>query len=351
MFSPRKAIPNSPRTVAPLNGLFKDGSWRCNCNDRPIAAKYEVKKEGRNKGRFFYTCQKKGCTFWLWADEAIPRESNMNTANTTNDADNGSQNGRACAGWLPSTPTKYIQPKITGLLTPQTERKAPSTPANNEFKKPLLSAKARMMAEDTDDFGWNDDSDENDELTNFLFKSQVELKENGPLFSPKTPSCLPETPSKAARTPQTTSPGKRKLSEFTEPGSFANSSAVKGSPARSLFSSTFPPSSIEMCQTPTPSKYRDVLSCDSHTDTSDLAEDAIAILEKHNVVLPNDARKDLVARLNKEKLKASGISRGRDLLREKSKKLELEITSLKETVVNLQAQHAMDQTLIDSRGT
>lgn len=66
MLSPRKpsgASPMrsaSPRTAVPLNGLFINNTWRCNCPDRPPAIKLQTKREGANHGRW--------CTFpsGLW---------------------------------------------------------------------------------------------------------------------------------------------------------------------------------------------------------------------------------------------------------------------------------------------
>ena len=60
-----------------LRGLFADGIWQCDCDPRLPASHFRVKREGRNHGRWFYTCQKaenQRCSFFLWDDEANVRE-------------------------------------------------------------------------------------------------------------------------------------------------------------------------------------------------------------------------------------------------------------------------------------
>ncbi|KAJ5594062.1 uncharacterized protein N7459_000270 [Penicillium hispanicum] len=332
MLSPRKRVPNSPSTAAPLKkGLFRDGTWCCNCPERPSAIKFQVRKEGPNHGRWFYTCQKpqiKRCGFFLWAEEAELREKEVVLANSRSEEE-------------PRTPSKPFRGG-TGLLTPQTERRIIDIPPR-QFKSPPKSAKARMMAEDTDDFGWNTESDDNAELAEALSSSQA----TEPLMS--QPNFHPESPSKAARTPTMSSPGKRKLTEFGHDYSSSRDSTVPTpSSTMSSLSAQFPPSSAEVCMTPTPSKYRNVLNVDAKPDASNLASDVLALLEKHDVVMANRARDDLVGLLNLQNTKVQGIRQGRDILREALKKKDQEILQLKEGNVNLKAQSTMDQNMINS---
>ena len=58
-------------------GVFADGIWHCDCIPRLPAEHYKVKKEGKNHGRWFHTCQQaepNRCGFFLWDDDAKPRE-------------------------------------------------------------------------------------------------------------------------------------------------------------------------------------------------------------------------------------------------------------------------------------
>jgi hypothetical protein len=68
---------NTSSSARPLKGLFADGIWQCNCTPRLPAEHFKVKKEGKNQGRWFYTCQNsepKRCDFFLWDEDAKPRE-------------------------------------------------------------------------------------------------------------------------------------------------------------------------------------------------------------------------------------------------------------------------------------
>ncbi|KAL2125386.1 hypothetical protein VTJ04DRAFT_1751 [Mycothermus thermophilus] len=56
-------------------GEFKDGRWYCACEPRKLASFLTVKKEGKNKGRNFYTCPNpvssgNQCQFFLWLEDA-----------------------------------------------------------------------------------------------------------------------------------------------------------------------------------------------------------------------------------------------------------------------------------------
>lgn len=200
-----------------------------------------------------------------------------------------------------------------------------------------------MMAEDSDEFGWNDDTDDNAEIAQVLSSSQAtESFMSQPVF-------YPELASKVPRTPRTTSPGKRKRAEYVLDQSNSSSSAM-ATPAssRTSQSARFPPSSAELCMTPTPVRNRDALSLDARPDESDLSKSACAILDKHGVVLPNSAYDELVELLNRHDLKMRGVNRARDILRVAMKKKDDEILHLKEKNTNLQAQNEMDRSIIDS---
>lgn len=58
-------------------GRFEDSQWFCDCADAQLPAdRFKVRKDGPNKGRWFYTCQRKGeagCGFFLWEEDAGPQ--------------------------------------------------------------------------------------------------------------------------------------------------------------------------------------------------------------------------------------------------------------------------------------
>ncbi|KAI3133610.1 hypothetical protein CBS147326_4722 [Penicillium roqueforti] len=319
----------SPRTTSRQNrGLFRDGLWCCNCADRPVAVRRETKRHGPNLGKWFWTCAQSRCSFFLWAADAVIREQAVVLANSRSETDSFS-----------ITPSKRTPGRMdNGLITPQTERRFIDTPQRN-FKSPPKTAKARMISEASDDFGWNDDSDD-DELIKALSSSQTETFISQPNFHP-------DSPFKTPRTAAVTSPGKRKLGEITnDKSSYDRSAPATPFSSRSSRTEMFP-SSAELCMTPTPSKYNDVLSADSKFDTSDLAKSLLDILEKHSVVLPNRAHDEVLSLLNRQDLKTRGIIRGRDMTRLALKKKDGEIKKLQDRVSNLEAQRELDRSLIE----
>ncbi|KAJ5720359.1 uncharacterized protein N7483_008293 [Penicillium malachiteum] len=349
MYSPSRRTPISPRNAARLHGLFKENEWYCNCPTRERAVRFQVKKEGPNRGRWFmstylvYTCQKsqhQRCGFFLWQEDANPREKEILMANSHSEIDPRTQ-----------TPSKTLNERSSGLLTPQTECRILDISPNKYTQKPPstpLSAKARMMAEDTDDFSWDLDTEDESEITAVLSSSQ---RADESFISQPNFHAVATSPNKVPRTPKTISPGKRKRLEDVEGSSFTSSSSLFPTPSSShsaSFSSRIPPSSAELCMTPTPTKYRDVLSSESRSNESSFARDIMAILEKHEVVIPNAARDELVARANLEDSKCKGAMRARDMLRGTMKKKDQEMQLLKEKNTNLRAQSEMDQQMINS---
>lgn len=278
-----------------------------------------------------YTCaqpQHLRCRFFLWQSDAQVRERAAVLANTRSEPDPITQ--------TPSKPSH----SGTGLLTPQTERRFVEAPPRR-YPSPPKTAKARMMAEDTDEYGWNDDEDDDEELKEALSSSQ-----SATTSFISQPNFHPELPSKAARTSEITSPGKRKLSDFAY-DSPSRAPSTLATP-QSTRSSRFPPSSAEVCMTPTPSKYRDVISADSKANRSDLAKDAVTILDKHSVVLSNDALNELVALLDRQELKTKGIIQGRDMSRKALKKKEEQIEMLNERIEHMKVQQEIDSDYIKS---
>ncbi|KAJ5288748.1 hypothetical protein N7478_001778 [Penicillium angulare] len=353
MHSVSKVPPISPRTSTRLNGLLKDNEWYCNCDPRDRCIRLQVKKEGPNKGRWFYKCPKpwdNRCSLFLWQEDAEPREREVEKANSTSELDPRTQT---------QTPTKSFQytPNGHGLLTPQTERRnidtTTATKTNRSSRPPStpLSAKARMMAEDTDEFSWDLDSEDNDELTQALSQSHPNEEQ---FISQPNFRANPDTPNKTPRTPKTPSPGKRKLSDYAYDQSYSTSgSSILATPNSShsfSFSSRIPPASAEVCMTPTPTKYRegDVLSADSRSDSSELAQELLAILDNHDVVIPNAAKNEVVSWVNQEDKKYKGAVRARDMLRGAVKKKDEEIMRLKEKITNLRAQTELDNSMIES---
>lgn len=75
----------TPGSKARLKGLFQDNQWYCDCEPRLPAVRFQVKKNTKNRNKWFYTCQqdrKKQCGFFLWDDDAQVREKGALLNNT-----------------------------------------------------------------------------------------------------------------------------------------------------------------------------------------------------------------------------------------------------------------------------
>lgn len=281
-----------------------------------------------------YTCQlppHQKCNFFLWASDAEIREKQTVLSNSTSESMTG-----------PQTPSKPSRNVGTGLLTPQTDRPFRNGPAAKLETGPK-SAKARMMSEDTDEFGW-DDSVADDDFEKLL--SQPPRQPDFGRAPPATPSFgssdFTYSPRKTPRTDSFTTPGKRKFAGM-ERESFMTPTSIFSSQTQSQ---SFSPSSVDISSTPTPSKYRNALSANSGADTSDLAQQAMKILEGHGTVVPRRAMEELVSLLNRHDLKMKGITRGRDISRAAVKKKENEISILNERIATLEAQLEMGRTVL-----
>ncbi|KEY78553.1 hypothetical protein BA78_0702 [Aspergillus fumigatus] len=273
-----------------------------------------------------YTCQKpqrKRCNFFLWQSDADAREKLTVLSNSRTEPFSAN-----------NTPTK---PSVqgSGLLTPQTDTKVQDVRGMsvNRTPTPSKSGKARMMMEDTDEFSW-DDSTDAEELTKLL-------------EPPPQPDFGQEGPRKAPRTESFMSPGKRKLSDIENDGRQSTATFTPTSIFSSRTQTRLPPASAEVSMTPTPGRYRNVLSTDARDDFSELGLQALKILESHKVVVPKQAQDELLALLNKHDLKMKGIMRGRDISRIALKKHEETIMKLNERITSLESQREMDRAIID----
>ncbi|KAI1105263.1 hypothetical protein F4804DRAFT_144520 [Jackrogersella minutella] len=119
--------PSTPGSKVPLNGLFRNGVWHCNCIPRLPAVQFQVKKDNANKGRTFYTCQKdrdkkNKCDFFLWAEDAYSREVGSVLTNTRSEGED--------------TPTRRPKRQRTlhESITPSKEKRSGKTPVTGIAK-------------------------------------------------------------------------------------------------------------------------------------------------------------------------------------------------------------------------
>ncbi|KAL4789324.1 hypothetical protein BDV19DRAFT_32831 [Aspergillus venezuelensis] len=314
--------PRSPRTAVPTWGLLLDGIWRCNCPERLPALKLQTKKHGVNHGRWFYTCQKdhqQRCKFFLWASDAEAREKLALISNSRTEA-HGSPSPSTPQTPSSKTASAHQSSLGTGLLTPQTGQR---DRFGQKSGSASASARARMMAEDTDEFDWDDSME--DEMEKVFESSQ-------PLRQPEFGLPARKTP----RTESTTSPGKRKRSgddvEGTQENGGRDSPMTPGGPGITPF------------LTPTPARHKNAVAESPLASSSDLAVQVSRILQGHGVDVPAAARDELMQLFSRYEMKTKGIIRGRDISRVALQKKDEEITRLNERITMLESLRELDRT-------
>ncbi|KHN96325.1 Zinc finger, GRF-type [Metarhizium album ARSEF 1941] len=132
-----------------LYGAWQDGQWWCNCEPRKNAALRQVKKDGPNKGRFFWTCATPlPCKFFLWRDDALVRESGLDPADNQ-----AAPPSPKTSGWAkPSTITQKSLESFGIQSTPSKRKRRPnaSSDQGEEFFTDPDSEEELQLAEMTD---------------------------------------------------------------------------------------------------------------------------------------------------------------------------------------------------------
>ncbi|CBX95549.1 hypothetical protein LEMA_P027010.1 [Plenodomus lingam JN3] len=305
--------------TGPPKGLFINGIWHCDCNPREPAIHFETKKAGPNKGRWFRSCQKPDgarCGFFLWDDQAQPREQAVLMNNSRTEPS-------------PITPSKRQQsppPPYTVEINPS---------ASNSRKRP------RSDRNQSDEYGLEQaDDDFNTELNQVM--TEV------------------ETPNKAAKTSSVATPSRRKLpwqphgsshglqTPQTDRKASGDASAFSKSIAgRSLFTpseadesdSHQAATSVLSCETPTPVRFKNV-------GVEDLVGEVLALLRESNTQLKSHTESDIRALLAKHSKSAEGYKRGRDVLRTTIKAKDAKITELNFRINTLEAELEAEKAMV-----
>ena len=136
----------TPPSVKRLDGLWSNDKWWCkrspschftppplntspgNCEPRAHAVIREVRKNTPNKGRFFWTCARSKCNFFLWRDQAALRETGTGTPDSR-----------------PPTMTQR-QLESYGVFASPSKRKRSVTPEDDLFSD-LGSDEERQLAD------------------------------------------------------------------------------------------------------------------------------------------------------------------------------------------------------------
>lgn len=298
-------------------GLFSNGIWHCDCDNRLPADKFQTKNGGKNHGRWFYTCQRpqpSRCGFFLWEDEAKVREEGAVLSNSNTEP------------MTPKTPKKIGVPSrqaklgdAAQIVTPPSRRKA--TP-KLEAISPPVDKEARNE--------WSSDNLDDDDLASALDEF--------------------ETPRKAARTETITSPSKRRTastksdaSSVTLAGHEVDQDDVFHTPATSKKSTLFPRASGLLSPSTTPAHHRPSTAPVS-TEPGELATSALQILQ--TVSIPHQVEAQLVDLLNKHDLRTTGITKGRDITRLAVQAKERKIHELEKRIEVLEQEKETMRTVV-----
>jgi hypothetical protein len=340
---------SAPRSTVP-RGVFADGIWHCDCTPRLPAEHFKVKKESKNQGRWFYTCQNQEpqrCGFFLWDEDAKLREEGAVLNNSRSDpnntrvsfAQNGLDAGRhgMSAGVDPMT--KQSNANLRSINDESSEDESPPL----DYSSQRLGKSAVKRKADTA----NLDEFEDDESLSWSLTGQ---KERCFIDAADAVTPPPETPRKAAKTgvyatPATTVQRKRTLPWLETPSS--KSAAPKtlashetghlNSPSKGplllISEQTYPPtptlqgdsSEISFESSSKQYRYRDALS-NPADGTSSLTEEALASLA--GTPIPSEILAKLCGVLSRHDLMAQGVMKGRDISRLALKAKEAKIQSL-----------------------
>ncbi|KAL8759451.1 MAG: hypothetical protein Q9199_000756 [Rusavskia elegans] len=329
----------------PLNGLFTDAVWHCNCAPRLPATRFQTKNGGKNHGRWFYTCQQpqlKRCNFFLWDDEAKSREAAAVLSNSRTEPISA-----------PETPTKSsFVPSQNGLQTPYTAtskrygspvRSPPYTPSKSSaVTRPIGGTQDTSTTIGTSDEEFYDWPASDDEDVLKVVDNVASMRNMPP----------PETPRKAAKTETLATPGKRRFSEMqnmtevTYPTLEVAEDDVFMTPATTLKKdglSTFDQAISSPAATPTRRRFKDVLKADQD---SDLTLEVVKALQDNQIHLKSDAKAELKGICDKYSLATRGIIKGRDISRAMVNTKNETISELQEALVALQAERETNRAVI-----
>ncbi|KAL8939181.1 MAG: hypothetical protein Q9216_003505 [Gyalolechia sp. 2 TL-2023] len=329
----------------PLKGLFSDGIWRCNCEPRLPAQRFQTKNGGKNHGRWFYTCQQaqpKRCDFFLWDDDAKPREAKAVL-----------NNSRTEPLPAPQTPTKSLRTSTSyGLQTPCTdsiksrrnpEQSTPETPSkfSDSFQDlgNTQNTSTTLSTSDEEFFDWPA-SDEEDVL------KAVDKASSTRGMPP------PETPRKVIKTDTFSSPVKRRFSQVDDGSAIAW--PTPSDPGEDVFITpsisaqrdgrpTFGQASSSSVDTPTPRRFRDALQA---SQDSELTSEVLKVLHDSHVFVNSDVKAALKAICDKHSLSTLGIIKGRDMSRAMVTAKNAKISELQGTITALQAERETNRAVI-----
>ncbi|KAI1395499.1 hypothetical protein F4819DRAFT_187976 [Hypoxylon fuscum] len=376
--------PNTPSGKVPLDGLFRNGVWHCNCSPRLPAVRLQVRKDTPNKGRAFYTCQKdrdkkNKCDFFLWAEDAHEREVGAVLTNSRSEAEaEGTPSRRPKRQRTiheSITPAKekrpwYEKTPVTGIAdlnrmvsgTPSATAPSSTLKGNSNSAKEVDDNLEVFFSSD-EDFGpvhisggesrlsatqnspsagskrkRPDAADEYSDFSSGEEEALVALVNSSSQGSQGSHHDVFETPAAnkthviedGLATPLTDRPVRRVL--FADPEvSSSTQPRRNGGLAASIHNQTFAsPSS-------TPSSSQEGSKTPSAVN---ITQDVMSLLDDQKI--DSQVLNKVCDILDRHAARAKGLERGRDASREATKKAEAQVTELQRRVADLENQRKLD---------
>ncbi|KAF2109488.1 hypothetical protein BDV96DRAFT_651920 [Lophiotrema nucula] len=314
-----------------MKGRLVRHKWMCECNPRQYAKHFETKKPGKNKGRWFYVCQKdqkdkNRCDFFLWDDDAKTREKICLRNNTDSEEETREEQ---TANPPPRRPTPPPAHTVAGGA------------ASNAARK-----RGRAALEDEDDeFGGFDQGDPafNNELEQAMEAAETPRKAaridpySADAFTTPTRRKLPwmkDGPSNGLPTPQT---GGRSNDLFPTPFVNPGSSLLTPSKFREaeedIEGTTQDPGSqhsAHCLDTPTPARFREGGSGSREADalatkiTSTLIENGVRM----NLTAEGKLRSLVASNMNGRQATREYLDRKVDRVQHEKRELHTRIEAL-----------------------
>lgn len=282
--------PSKPR------GSYENGQWLCECNPRVPAEHFQVKKEGKNKGRWFYTCQKhesERCGFFLWDDDAKPRMEAAVLNNSTTES--GS----------------HVKKEAD---TPKRGKKR-----NLPWQQPQDQRDSNISGDESFDV-----SDSEEKALSYA------VQEHGVVAPPETPRKV------------------QKTSTYETPSSKTSSAVAKTSLLHSLPTpETTPhqPNGAFITQRPDPETPTAVRTKDALAGEDTLTDKVFKLFGLFDMKLDSHASSALRGLLESETRRYQGIIKGRDAARAAVRTRDVRIAELVERCEQLEGEIEADKTL------
>ena len=354
------------KLLTSAKGLFADNIWHCDCAPRLPAEHFKVKKEGKNHGRWFYTCQQpqdsgKRCDFFLWDEDAKPR---MEAAVLSN--------RRTEQGEM--TPVKRTEDNLRGggasipgrglfARTGQRMRQAsPEDDDNDLTASPSPSPTPRMsrtVGNGTKRNAYAAGMDDEDLFGSMTEREEAELARVADAAAPVTPHKAQKTGVYA--TPATST--KRTLPWLVQPMTSTKANTKSGNlfetPSRIVYdlsqTSTCTLDHETQPETPTnlgitkessttpKNRYKDAL-INPADSASSLTSEALATLSSTKI--PPQTLSNLRGILSKHDLRTQGVIKGRDISRLALKAKDAKIAELQSKIASMEAEREVDRAIV-----